>query len=40
MTHSTCNGQVWEEDCDMDPDWARGLAAALWAAADLAEEGQ
>lgn len=37
---STGNSQVWEEDCEMDPDWARELAAALLAAADKAEGGK
>jgi len=39
-TVSTGNGRVWGEDCEMDPDWARELAAALLAAAVAAEADQ
>lgn len=37
---STCDGRVWEEDCDMEPHEAQEHAAALLAAADKAEEGK
>ena len=37
---NTCNGRVWDEDCDMDPEHAWEHAAALLAAADAPEADQ